>query len=319
MVSSCLRRHLTHNASPPSLVVGFSGGRDSVALLFALKQLQSEFGYRLGACHVNHGLSPHAMEWQVFCRHFCDDLQVPLEIVAVDVPLSSGEGLEAAARGRRYAVFERMDADWLILGQHRGDQAETLLFNLVRGAGLQGAAAMPESRSVRSGMSLMRPLLGLARSDIGAYLHNRSLTWVDDESNCDIRFSRNFLRHRVLPELQARFPAAEGNLAAAASRFAEAHALLDELAELDLAGESASFPFPVTGLSRLSEPRGRNLLRFLLTQHGVRIPAETRLREILRQLLQARSDRHPAVIFGDWRIFRKRGAVLLEKILGDEA
>lgn len=315
-----MSRHLPADlsATPQRLIVGMSGGRDSVAALFALKELQAQFGYRLAACHVNHGISPHAAEWQRFCEGFCDRIGVALKVATIDVPRGTPEGLEAAARERRYGVFAGLEADWLVLAQHRGDQAETLLFNLLRGGNVHGARAMPEMRTLRSCLRLLRPLLGLSRRDIEGYLCSRSLSWVEDESNADQRFSRNFLRHRIMPELCARFPAAEERLASSAVRFAEAAVLLDELARVDLAGAPPRFPVMVELLAALPEVRARNLLRFLLAQQGVRIPAETRLREFLRQLLVARQDRHPSVVFGDWRLFRKRGEVRIEKILRDD-
>jgi len=319
-VAAFLRRHLpdSQGSQVPRLIVGFSGGRDSLALLSVLHEIQPAFGFRLAACHVNHRLSPHAREWQDFCQRYCDGIGIVLTVAEVDVPRGAPEGLEAAARAARYAAFSRIDGDWLILGQHRGDQAETLLFNLLRGAGLQGAAGMPVTRRIRPGLCLMRPFLGVARRDIEDYLRSNSLGWVDDESNDDVEFSRNFLRHRVMPLLLSRFPAAETTLSSAAQRFSEAQGLLDDLALLDLAVVPASFPMPIACLEILSEPRGRNLLRFMLTRHGVQTPSEARLVEILRQLLTARADRHPAVVFGDWKIFRKHNAVHLEKILADE-
>jgi len=314
-VATCLRRHLTPGQS---LVVGFSGGRDSTALLHALLPLQSNLNFQLAACHVNHGLSPHAVEWQAFCQGICDEIGIKLHVIPVTVPHDSPEGLEAAARAARYAAFGELDCDWLVLGQHRGDQAETLLFNLLRGTGLGGAAAMPETRKVRTGLRLIRPLLDVRRKEIEDYLLKHKLTWVEDESNADTGFSRNFLRHRVLPILQARFPAAEENLAAASARFTEARALLDELALLDLAGASPSFPVSTACLANLTESRGRNLLRFLLARHGARIPSEARLIEALRQLREAGPDRHPAIVFGDWKLVRRRDKVHLDPCQGGD-
>lgn len=313
-----LRRLLPAAPSAQRLVVGLSGGRDSICLLSALKELQPDFGYGLAACHVNHGISSHAAEWQTFCQRFCDISGIPLKAVQISVPLDSAEGLEAAARTRRYAVFADIDADWLVLGQHRGDQAETLLFNLLRGSGVHGARAMPEVRILRPGLLLLRPLLGVPRTDIERYLGSRTLHWIEDDSNGDQRFSRNFLRHRIIPELQSRFPATEERLALSAERFAEAAVLLDDLALIDLSGAPAAFPVALDLLASLSEARARNLLRFLLARQGVGIPGETRFREALRQLLDAREDRHPSIVFGNWRLFRKRGEVRLEKIHRNE-
>ncbi|MCX7172468.1 MAG: tRNA lysidine(34) synthetase TilS [Proteobacteria bacterium] len=308
-VAACLHRHLTPDQT---LVVGFSGGRDSVALLHVLHRLQDLIDFRLAACHVNHGLSPHAEEWQLFCRRVCDDWRIPLEVISIAVPRGSAEGLEAAARNKRYAAFSNLTADWIVLAQHRGDQAETLIFNLLRGTGLAGMAGMSDIRSLRPGMGLMRPWLNIARSDIDAYLATHDLAWVEDESNRDTGFSRNFIRHQVLPLLQSRFSAAESKLASATAHFAEAQLLLDELAMLDLGELPPLFPLSLSCLARISEPRGRNVLRFLLARHGVGIPSEERLREAMRQLLEARQDRHPAVIFGNQRLCRKRDKVHLE-------
>ncbi len=304
-----MSRHL----SPGQLlVVGFSGGRDSTALLHALHMLQSDFEFKLGACHINHQLSPNAADWQSFCQGFCDAIGVILNVIPINVPRASPQGLEAAARAERYAAFGELTGDWLVLGQHCGDQAETLIFNLLRGTGLAGAAAMPETRNVRPGLRLIRPLLGVARKKTEDYLLRHGLSWVEDESNADTGFSRNFLRHEVLPVLRSRFPAVEENLSAASERFAEALALLDDLALLDLAGASPSFPVSTAILAKLTEPRGRNLLRFLLSRHGARIPSEARLIEALRQLLDAGPDRHPSIEFGDWRLSRRRDKVHLE-------
>ena len=307
-VAACLRRHLQPHQA---IVVGFSGGRDSLALLDALRSLQAEFLFALSASHVNHHLSPQAGSWEAFCRRYCTGVGIPLTVHHVEVPRDVPEGLEAAARECRYRALACRDADWLAVAHHSGDQAETLLFNLMRGAGLNGAAGMPEVRRLQEGGSLLRPLLTLSRTAIEAYLEKRKLVWVDDESNNDTSFSRNFLRHEVVPLLASRFPAAEQKLAAAAARFAEAGALLDELARSDLADQPPRFPLPVACLLDLSEERGRNLLRFLLTQHGVQIPSEQRLIEALRQLKLARPDRHPSLAFGETRLYRHRGKVHL--------
>ncbi|HUW38153.1 MAG TPA: tRNA lysidine(34) synthetase TilS [Rhodocyclaceae bacterium] len=308
-VAASLQRHLQPRQT---LVVAFSGGRDSLALLDALQSLQGSLSFALSASHVNHHLSPQAGQWEAFCQRYCVEAGIPLTVHHVEVPRGSPEGLEAAARECRYQALASSDPDWLAVGHHSGDQAETLMFNLLRGAGLSGAAGMPEARPLQGGVSLLRPLLTVPRAAIEAYLESRQLTWVDDESNHDTAFSRNFLRHEVLPLLAARFPAAEQKLAEAAARFAEAGALLDELALSDLAGQSPRFPLPVACLLGLSEARGRNVLRFLLAQHGVQIPSEQRLIEALRQLRQAGPDRHPAIAFGEHRITRLRGVVYLD-------
>lgn len=299
-LTACLRRHVQTGAR---IVVGLSGGMDSIVLLHALASL-----YRKGlsALHVHHGLSPNADRWAKACAEFALRLDIPFKCVAVEVERSSADGLEAAARRARHAAFAAAQADWIVLAHHRDDQAETLLFNLLRGTGIAGAAAMRE----RNGR-LLRPFLSVGRDDIERYAVAHRLDWIEDESNADTRHSRNFLRHSVLAPLIQRFPAAAKNLAGAAARFAEAQDLLDDLARADL-GSVADFPIPVAALQSLDEPRARNVLRYLLNERGVQIPSEARLREGLRQMLSAAADRHPALQLGHHRLTRRRGLIYID-------
>lgn len=293
------------------VVVGLSGGVDSVVLLHALAAQCSATGraFRLSALHVHHGISPNADRWAAFCADHARQLGVPYAQAHVEVERAAPDGLEAAARRARHAVFDAVAADWIMLAHHRDDQAETLLFNLLRGTGIAGAAAM----RARSGR-LLRPFLAIGRSEIERYAGAHALAWCEDESNADIRHSRNFLRHRILAPLVQRFPAAARNLAAATARFAEARDLLDDLARLDLGEDSGDFPLSLEKLRELAESRARNVLRYLLVQRAVPIPSEARLREALRQMLTAGADRHPALVLGAYRLLRRRGRIYLEPV-----
>ncbi|HEX6736319.1 MAG TPA: tRNA lysidine(34) synthetase TilS [Azonexus sp.] len=286
------------------LYVGLSGGCDSVVLAHLLSRLG--LAGRLGAIHVHHGLSPNADAWADFCADYCRALDIPLQIRRVTVAMGTGCGLEAAARQARYAAFADIPADCLMLAQHRGDQAETLLLNLLRGAGVTGTAAMPVERC--SGrLRLLRPLLGETRAAIEAYARAQDLIWVTDESNADTALGRNFLRHEALPVISRHFPAAEAALAQAAANFAEAAELLDELAALDWAqaadGETARLP----ALRALSPARLKNLLRFRLRALGWRMPVAARLDEFARQLQQAGPDRHPELPLEEGRMRAAHG------------
>jgi len=284
-VSACLAHHVGQNQS---VVVGLSGGLDSTVLLHAASRLAGDMDFRLIALHVHHGLSPNADSWADFCANVCRGLGVPLDVVRVDVPRDAGEGLEAAARRVRHRALQECSADWILLAHHADDQAETVLHNLLRGAGVRGAAAMPPARG-----RVLRPLLGLGRSTLQAYAQACSLTWIDDESNADCRYTRNYLRREVIPVIASRFPRAGEQLAAAAARFREADALLDELAAMDLHDHPPEFPLPLKLLRDVSAIRARNLLRSLLTAHGVQSPDERRLGEFVRQTRTAGNDRHP--------------------------
>ena len=186
------------------------------------------------------------------------------------------------------------------------DQAETLLFNLLRGAGVTGAAAIPVDRQ-QGRLRILRPLFDVSRREIEAYARARQLAWVDDESNADTALTRNFLRHEVLTAVAGRFPAAEGNLAQAAGHFAEADALLGELAAIDWLVAADGEALQLAKVRAMSLPRLKNLLRHRLRQLGWRAPAAARLDEFARQLHSAGPDRHPALDLAEGRIVAGQG------------
>jgi len=289
-------------------VLGLSGGIDSVVLLHALwRMARAEApAIHLSAAHVHHGISTRADDWAAFCSACCARLEVPLRVVRVEVPRDSGEGLEGAARRLRHGVFAELDADWLALAHHRDDQAETVLLNLLRGAGLTGAAAMPPAAR-RGGLRLLRPLLGSGRAELESYARAHGLAWIDDESNADTRLTRNFLRHEVLTAIEARLPGSEAALARAAGHFAEALGLLDELAEQDWQQVRRGDAAQLSGLRELSPARLKNLLRWRLRQLGWQVPVTTRLDEFARQLLAAGPDRHPELRLPGGRLRAGRG------------
>lgn len=268
--------------------MGFSGGLDSTVLLHATAGLVNAAGLVLSALHVHHGLSPNADAWAESCSKFCESLGVPIAILQVEVPVHSGEGPEAAARRMRHKALSDQPAHWVLLAHHADDQAETVLHNLLRGTGVRGAAAMPESRG-----RVLRPLLGLGRAVLLEYARTHDLAWIEDESNADLRYTRNFLRREIMPAIASRFPGVSGQLAAAAAHFGEADSLLDDLASLDLGASRPEFPLPLILFRQLADARARNLLRAMLGWHKVQPPDERRMKEFVRQLRTAGRDRHP--------------------------
>lgn len=290
--------------------VGLSGGRDSVALLQALAEAGAALPLQLSALHVHHGLSANADAWADFCADLCRSLGVPLRIVRVRVDDACGEGLEAAARRARYAAFAEVEADWLALAHHRDDQAETLLLNLLRGAGAHGLAAMPAERPLTPGaaLRLVRPLLAASRREIEDWLTSRGAAWIDDESNADERLRRNFLRNEILPRLAGVFPEPSAALARAAARLAESAALADAVARADAAGVVDGETLLLPAFNALPAARRANLLRRELHCRGRRMPDARHLAEILRQLASAAADAAPrfAVDGGELRVERGR-------------
>lgn len=256
----------------PAWRVAFSGGLDSTVLLHLLARLSRQHALPpLSAIHIHHGLQAVADAWPEHCRAFCAQLGVPLQVVRVEV--ASGASIEQAARQARYGALAAAlgDREVVFTAQHRDDQAETLLFRLLRGAGVRGLAAMPTSRALGRGR-LVRPLLNVSRAELERYAREQGLSWIEDPSNRDTAYARNFLRHEVWPVLTRQWPQASQNLTRSAMHMAEAQQLLDELAVQDLALADTPGPFAwltlpslnLTPILGLSEARQRNALRHWL-------------------------------------------------------
>ena len=252
----------------PAWHIAFSGGLDSTVLLHLLATLSKTQSLpALNAIHVHHGLQAVADAWPEHCRAVCAALGVPLQVLRVQV--QPGASLERAARDARYHAFtETVQANEILLtAQHRDDQAETLLFRLLRGAGVRGLSGMPRQRPLGKGY-LLRPLLDATRAELEAYASEQGLSWVEDPSNEDRQYSRNYLRHQVFPGLTSRWPQAVATMARSAAHLSEAQALLDDLADIDLSLASTLSDFDWLGLSslelaaleKLSVARQRNAL-----------------------------------------------------------
>ena len=261
-----LLKHVAHLLSPvvpagSSILLGLSGGVDSVVLLHLLQQLSPRHSWRFSALHVHHGISPQADAWAAFCADLCARHDVPLQVEHVDITPLRELGIEAAARKLRHAALAGQRADFVALAHHQDDQAETMLLQLLRGAGVRGASAMTFVKRASQhtpspltgegggegdaypGTVLLRPLLDIPRSALLDYAQQHALQWVEDESNADDAYPRNFLRHRVLTLLEQRFPAYRETLSRSARHFAEASELLDQLAQQD----ANIFPSPRGG------------------------------------------------------------------------
>ncbi len=288
-VSTALAAAFAEHVHPGgTLAVALSGGMDSMVLLDAAVALAAPHGITVSAIHVHHGLSPNADRWADFCTAQCATRDVALTIHRLRLSPARGSSLEAQARNARYARLLSVDVDVVALAHHADDQAETVLLQLLRGAGPQGISAMPAFRPGHP--ALLRPLLDLPRTTLAAYASARALVWVEDESNADRRHARNFIRRDVAPLLAARFPGYPATLVRAAHHQAEAAVLADELALLDATGAIDASGLARTRLVALPPARARNLLRWFLHGAGLRPPSEARLAEMMRQLVSAGED-----------------------------
>lgn len=268
LLLNSIKESMHEFACDAPLCVALSGGMDSVVLLHGLI-LQRRFS-SIRALHVNHQLSDNADSWQRHCESLCADLEVPLTSVSVDVSSSLGvnrEGLEAQARNCRYEAFEKNigAGETLLLAHHADDQYETMLLRLMRGAGVRGLSAIPIRRSLAQG-DLYRPLLTLPRDQLLDYAQSSQLSWVEDESNQDSQFDRNFCRNEVLPLLATRWPNYRSSLAKSNQLLGEADELMQALAEVDLAAAETNDDsvLNVEALQLLTPARLRNTIRYWL-------------------------------------------------------
>ncbi|HEY5701217.1 MAG TPA: tRNA lysidine(34) synthetase TilS [Gammaproteobacteria bacterium] len=308
-VIDALRESLELAPPRAPLLVGFSGGLDSHVLLHGLSTLCSAAAAGpLRAVHVHHGLHANADAWQEHCESVCQDLQVPLTVARVDVR-DNAQGPEAAARQSRYEAFEAQLArnEILCLAHHENDQAETFLLQLLRGAGPQGLSAMPVYTEFAAG-GLLRPLLGASRSGICDYAEQSGLRWVEDASNADLRYDRNYLRHEVAPVLRARWPGAMRTIARAArhqaaiARIANA---LGDAASLSAAGDGDTLD--CAALVRLDRDIATLAVRAWLARGGYSSPTAKLMNRIFDEVIGAGEDANPLVAWRGVEVRRYRG------------
>jgi tRNA(Ile)-lysidine synthase len=302
------------------LLIAFSGGRDSVALLDAACRLRRSraAGFApLAAVHVHHGLLPEADRWTGFCEQTCARLDVPLQVVRVKVE-PAGKGIEDAARSARYAALAEVaterEAAAVLTAHHLDDRIETFLMQWMRGAGIDGLTGFVPARAFTAAAALLRPWLAVPRADIEHYVARRELAYVDDPSNSEPRLLRGALRARVLPALKSVRPGFQRGAARSVELLTESAEALHELAATDLAACTEDAPAGMLWLDRLAAlPPGRRALavRAWLGAQGVEPPSRARLAQVLAQSLGSRADARMKVRLGGHEVRRHRGLLLL--------
>lgn len=296
------------------LWLAFSGGLDSTVLVYLLARQHPELPLRL--IHINHQLHPDASEWAVHCQQFAEQLQLPITTLEVYVDLNAGLGLEAAARDARYdAINQHIGDDGVLLtGQHQQDQAETVMLQLLRGAGNRGLAAMPFQTRWQT-MNIIRPLLAIDRPALLKYAKHHQLKFLDDPSNADIQIQRNFLRQQIWPLLKSRWPALNQTLSRSAAHLSEAQTLLDELAEVDLKtvkGDLITATLDCAALLTLSAARQRNVLRYFMHQLTLPLPSTAILQRMIDDVCAAKVDATPLVQWSGIEARRFAGKMYLQ-------
>ncbi len=308
-----LRTALSGLLETTTFWVAYSGGLDSHVLLHAMAAIRRTLPpAQVRVVHVNHGLHHDAPRWAAHCERVCREMGLPLTKLEVDVKQGRGESLEAAARRVRYHAFSSVTAagDVLLTGHHLDDQAETVLLHLLRGAGLQGLSAMPPCRPHGQGW-LARPLLEFSRLALRRYAESMALDWVEDPSNHQERFGRNFLRNEVMPLLRLRWPAVTTLLARAAAHQAEAARLVEFLADADLDQVRCrtSDGLRADLLRALSPERQRSVLRRWLQGLALPMPTVAHLNRVQMDVLGAAPDRVPLVRWEGAEVRRYRDRI----------
>ncbi len=307
----------THVKQGDHLCIALSGGVDSVVLLDVLAIFSQQMQFTLSAVHINHGISSNATVWSQFCCKRSYDYGVSIWVAYLHIRKARGVSLEASAREQRYRVFSEIAADYVVLAHHLDDQAETLLLQLLRGAGIKGLSGMPAIRQQRQAhqAKLLRPLLNVSRRQIEHYAQYNNLAWIVDESNDDTAYDRNFLRHEILPVLKKRYINYAKTLTRASRHLSEASALLDELATIDSERCTVSGRLDLGSLRQLGMPRVKNLLRYTLMRQGIQLPSTGKIENLTQQLLLMRDGGQLRVDLVDYEIRCFKGAVhILRKI-----
>lgn len=290
--------------------VAYSGGLDSTVLLHWLWQQNLP----VHAIHINHQLQAQAVEWAEHCAQQCIAWQIPYTVQTVSAHKQSGESPEAAARAARYAAFAQLMSANSVLctAHHQDDQAETLLLQLIRGAGVAGLAAMPGYTPFATG-HLWRPLLEKTRAELEQYAQQQQLTWIEDPSNQATDYDRNYLRHHIFPLLRARWPSVSATLARSAKHCAEAMQVLAEQAASDYQMvQVAETSLAINRLMNLSRARQHQVVRYWLEQQNLPLPSTAQMAQLLRQL-QSRQDAVPIVHWPGVRVQRYRDSLYATK------
>ena len=296
----------------PHVAVAFSGGVDSTVLAHALAKQRHHLA-SLRLLHVDHGLQAASHDWCRHCAAVARSLRLPFVPLEATIRRKRGESPEAAARDARYALLEMVlePGEVLVTAQHRDDQVETLLLQLLRGAGVAGLAAMPAIARFGAGR-ICRPLLHESRQEIERYAARHRLKWVEDPSNMETQFARNYLRAKVLPVIRQHWQGADTAIARSAIHLAEAAALLGGLGRVDYERVADGEGLSVTGLRALPAARRRNALRVYIAQFQIDAPSTAQMREIAGKLLTARSDAQPEVTWSGGVMRRRGGRLVLE-------
>lgn len=314
MISSNIQQALESVPKAKNYVVALSGGLDSALLLKCFRVTYPSVP--LKAIHVHHGLSTNADTWALHCQQLCDALSIPCHVERVVVE-NTGEGTEAAARRARYAVFERLldEHDVLLQGHHKNDQAETVLLRALRGSSVKGLAAIPMQRKLSCGALVFRPWLVLTRQELELEAAKLELAWVEDESNFDESFDRNFIRQKLLPLIEERWPKAVDSFVQLAENARQSQGFIDEWSHQAFANGLARSSFDgesildIRQLLQFKRQEQQFLVRAWIDSQSYPQPSAQIFERIFTELIPAKKEASPILQWGNTELRRYDGAI----------
>ena len=285
------------------ICISLSGGVDSIVLLYALNQCLDKVS-SIRAIHINHNLVKNSQSWAEFCKKTCDQIQIQIDIHSVKVNTTEGFGIEAAARKARYQKLQGsiQDGEWLMTAHHQDDQLETVLLRMARGTGIEGLQGIQKQFNFGRG-NIIRPLLDISKNEILGYARQKNLDWVEDTSNKETYFDRNFLRMKVIPTLKERWPAFSSSISRLSDISSQTSILLKELAEQDLGLNYPTKNLDTEIFKNKSIGRVINIIRFMILKNEMSVPSMKVLNSGVNTLLNPKSV-NPSMVWDNYCIKR---------------
>lgn len=321
IIFQTIHQYLKQLTQAQTLWVGFSGGLDSTVLLHALAQMP-ELKSKLKAIHVHHGLSANADAWLEHCQQFCQQLDIPFVAEKVQL-VGNKDGIEQAARDARYQAYKKhaREGDYLLQAHHGDDQIETFLMRVTRGAGLQGLASIPKQRELSSQVTILRPLLSIPRAVLEEYAFKQQLSWVEDESNQDSSYERNWWRNELLPQIKQQFPQRQTSFLRSVEQLQQDAQLLNDLLapSVEQVLRLCSWPncadraIDIVALKSLPELYWPYIVRIWLKRYNILLPSQAWLRELLRVLDQSAEESQPKLQLAGYEVFIYRQKLFLHR------
>ena len=287
-------------------LIAYSGGCDSTALLYFAKQVAKKNKINIRAIHVNHNLNKESKKWENHCKEFCKEINVELYIENINIILKPGDSIEEKAREERYSsIYSQMGKKTLMMTAHHGDdQAETFLYQLFRGSGAKGLSSMPRIKKIKKGFHL-RPFLAFNKKTLEDFLESKTLSYIEDQSNNNTDFSRNFIRKEILPDIKKKWPSCASTISRSAKNISESYKLNEDLAMIDiqkfLVKNICKLSISVRGLDKY---RCNNVIRYWISKNNYRMPSSEQMNSIYSNVINAGKDKVPFFLCSEYEIRR---------------